>query len=170
MMKRILALALVACSHGAPATAPVTTPAPVIAAGPEWDPLRGLLGSWQGTDPDSKNVGKFTLEPSLDGKILLRHNTDDGPHGHHEDVMIVFRTPAGLRASYFDNEGHVIAYAVTASANHVELISDEVPNMPRFKLVYDIKSADELAIEFLIAMPGQPEPKHFAGGTVHRVH
>ena len=167
-MNRIWLLALMACSHVAPATTPIAPPAP-ITAGPEWDPVRGLLGSWEGSDPDSKNVGKFTLEPALGGKVLVRHNTNDGPQGHHEDLMIVFRTPAGLRASYFDNEGHVIAYAVTATANHVELLSDEVASMPRFKLDYDIKSADELAIEFSIAMPGQ-ELKHFAGGTVHRVH
>jgi hypothetical protein len=34
---------------------------------------------------------------------------------------------------------------------------------------YDIKSSNEIAIGFSIAMPGATEFKHYAGGTVHRV-
>jgi hypothetical protein len=52
---------------------------------------------------------------------------------------------------------------------HIELTSDEIASAPRFKLVCDIKSADEIEIDFSIAMPGAAEFKHFTGGTVHRV-
>jgi hypothetical protein len=142
--------------------------APVV-AGPEWDPVRGLLGTWEGADPARKTSGRFTLGPELGGHVLVRHNTDDTPQGRHEDLMIVFRTPAGLRASYFDNEGHTINYAITAAGPHIELVSDEVAGMPRFKLTYDVKGPDELAIDFAIAMPGTTELKHYTGGTVHRV-
>jgi hypothetical protein len=161
-----LAVLLVACGHAA-APAPTTPAAPT--PDPAFEPVHPLLGTWTGTDPDKHSTGTFSLEPALGGKILLRRNTNDSAEGHHEDLMIVFATPAGLRASYYDNEGHVIAYTITAAADHIELQSDDVPGQPRFRLRYDIKGPDELAIDFAIAMPGNPELKHYAGGTVHRV-
>jgi hypothetical protein len=134
------------------------------------DALKPIMGHWRGGDPAKKSSGEYTLEPALGGKVLVRKNTNDGPEGHHEDLMIVFATPAGLRASYWDNEGHAINYAVEAKPDHVEMLSDQVPNMPRFKLRYDVKGPDELAIDFSIAMPGSSELKHYTGGVVHRVH
>lgn len=169
---------LAACTAAAPlaATTPpqAATPvapaaAPLSTAGPEWDAVRGLLGSWQGSDPARHTAGRFTLAPDLGGKILVRHNADDTPQGRHEDLMIVFHTPGGLRASYYDNEGHVLGYAITAAADRVELISDAMPGAPRFKLTYEIHGADELAIDFAIAMPGTSDFKHYTGGTVHRI-
>ena len=138
-------------------------------ASPSLDALKPIMGHWRGSDPAKHETGEYTLEPSLGGKVLLRHNTDDSPQGHHEDLMVIFVTPAGLRASYWDNEGHAINYAVDAAADHVELLSDQMPNMPRFKLRYDVKGPDELAIDFSIAMPGSTEMKHYTGGVVHRV-
>jgi len=151
----------------APPTPPALPPAPT--AGPEWDPLRGLLGTWEGADQARGTSGRFTLAPDLGGHVLVRRNHDDTPRGPHDDLMIVFQSPTGFRASYFDNEGHVINYAITVSGPHIELASDEVPGAPRFKLVYEIKSADEVAIDFAMAMPGAADFKHFTGGTVHRV-
>jgi hypothetical protein len=40
---------------------------------------------------------------------------------------------------------------------------------PRYKLVYNVTSADELAIDFSIAMPGTSDFRHYIGGTVRRV-
>ncbi len=171
-MRTVGCVVLVACSHAAPSTtptAPPTTPTAAPVAGPEWDALRGLLGSWEGVDQAHGASGRFSLVPELGGHVLVRRNSDDTPQGKHEDLMIVFPTPTGLRASYYDNEGHVINYAIATSGPHIELTSDEAPGMPRFKLVYEIKSPDELAIDFSIAMPGTTEWKHFTGGTVHRV-
>jgi hypothetical protein len=82
--------------------------------------------------------------------------------------MIVFAAPGGLRASYFDSEAHAIQYAITATADRVELVSDEVPGQPRFRLRYDVHGADELAVDFAIAMPGAPDFRHYTGGVVHR--
>ncbi len=158
-------LLVAACASAPPhASAPQPAPDPVFA------PLQPLLGHWRGEDPDRHSTGDFTLAPELGGKVLVRRSTNDSPQGHHEDLMIVYATPGGLRASYFDNEGHVIAYAITASGNRIELVSDEVANAPRFRLRYDVKAADELAIDFAIAMPGATEMQHYTGGTVHRVH
>jgi hypothetical protein len=65
-------------------------------------------------------------------------------------------------------EGHAIQYAITATADRIELVSDEAPGQPRFRLRYDRHGADELAVEFAIAMPGAPEFRHYTGGVVHR--
>lgn len=164
------AASLAACAPPpAPPSPPAAPPpAPRQVAGPEWEPLRDLLGTWVGSDTARGTSGRFTLEPELDGHVLVRHNEDRTPQGRHEDLMIIFRTPSGLRASYFDNEGHAIAYTVTATGPHVELLSDDVPGMPRFQLVYDVKGPDELAIDFAIARPGTTELVHYTGGTVHR--
>lgn len=49
------------------------------------------------------------------------------------------------------------------------MLSDDVPNQPRFKLSYDLHGSDELAIDFAIEMPGAAEFQHYTGGTVKRV-
>lgn len=149
----------------APATAASTTAA---ASDPALAPLGGLLGSWEGSDPARQSSGRFSLAPELGGKVLVRRSSNDSPQGHHEDLMIVFAAPSGLRASYFDNEGHIIQYAITATADRIELVSDAVPQQPRFRLRYELHGSDELAIDFAIAMPGSPEFRHYTGGTVHR--
>jgi hypothetical protein len=177
-MRRLLLLVLVACNpitapglagpspsaptsaHAAPAA-----PTPLDAA---LEPLRPLFGAWEGSDPNLHATGRFTLEPDLGGKVLVRRNRNDSPQGRHDDLMIVFAAPGGLRASYFDNEGHVIQYAVTATADRIELVSDEAPGQPRFRLRYDRHGTDELAIDFAIAMPGAPDFQHYTGGVVHR--
>ena len=158
---RVLSFFIVAgCAHSAAAPA-----APV--AGPEWDSLRAIIGTWQGSDPAKHSTGRFTLAPDLGGKVLVRRSTNDSPQGHHEDLMVI--EEGGKRATYWDNEGHVIVYAVTASPEHVELLSDEIAGKPRFKLTYDVKGPDELAIDFGIELPGAGEFQHYTGGTVKRV-
>ena len=52
----------------------------------------------------------------------------------------------------------------TTAGDHVEMLSDEAPGQPRFKLTYDRHGADELAIDFAMAMPGSAEFKHYTGG------
>jgi hypothetical protein len=157
-----------------PRAAPAAPAAPPALAAPAavdlaLEPLRPLLGAWEGSDPNQRATGRFTLEPDLGGKILVRRNRNDSPQGHHDDLMIMFAAPGGLRASYFDNEGHAIQYAITATVDRVELVSDEAPGQPRFRLRYDRHGADELAVEFAIAMPGATEFRHYTGGVVHRV-
>ncbi len=158
----LLVLACASCGHAAAKASSPTV-------GPEWEPLRGLVGSWEGRDQARNTTGRFTLAPELGGKVLVRHNVDETPQGRHEDLMVVYRDPTGMRAKYFDNEGHVIDYAVAANGTRVDFVSDEVANMPRFKLTYDVHGPGELAIDFAIAPPGTTEFKHYTGGNVHRV-
>ncbi len=175
-MRILPGLVVVACGHagsmpartGAPGPEPSTGAAPPVLDA-MFDPVKALVGSWQGDDPERHSTGRFTLTPELAGKILVRRSTNESPEGRHEDFMVIFKVPSGLRASYWDNEGHTINYTITGSANHIEFLSDEVPNAPRFKLTYDPHGGDELAIDFSIAMPGTTELKHYTGGIVQRV-
>ncbi|TMQ20450.1 MAG: hypothetical protein E6J90_11475 [Deltaproteobacteria bacterium] len=179
-MRTLFLVLLTACTTGTGASSPVSpapagaapaAPGPAAAIAPDaaFEPLRGLLGRWQGDDPDRHASGWFTLAPDLGGKVLIRHSRNDSPQGHHDDLMIVFATPAGLRASYFDNEGHAIQYAITATADRIELLSDPAAGQPRFRLRYELHGSDELAIDFAIAMPGSADFQHYTGGIVHRV-
>jgi hypothetical protein len=172
-------LLLVACSHAAPPppACPSVPAAPVVAAAPMPDPafapLATLLGAWEGNDPDHHSKGQFTLRADVSGKVLVRRSTNETPQGHHEDLMIVYATPAGLRAHYFDNEGHVIDYSISASADAIELVSDEHPGAPRFRLRYEPKPAAAnghamMNLDFSIAMPGQTDFQHYVGGPIER--
>jgi hypothetical protein len=84
------------------------------------EPLQFLLGQWAGAGQGQPGTGSggFTFEKDLDGKILLRRSrvdypsTKDRPAFVHTDLTIVYSSPAGLGASYFDNEGHYIQYRV----------------------------------------------------------
>jgi hypothetical protein len=176
-MRRFPLLVLAACNPAAApglsgpspsAPAPMHATAAPVALDAALEPLRPLLGAWEGSDLNLHATGRFTLDADLGGKVLVRRNRTDSPQGHHDDLMIVFAAPTGLRASYFDGEGHVIQYAVTATADRIELVSDEAAGQPRFRLRYDRHGADDFAVEFSIAMPGAPDFKLYTGGAVHR--
>jgi hypothetical protein len=122
------------------------------------EPLQ-FLGTWAGTGQGEPGTGSgaFTFEKDLDGKILI-------------DLTVVFSSPAGLSASYFDNEGHSIHYRVVVATdrNSVTFLSDTEPGTPRYRLIYR-KEAGRLRVTFEIAPPGQPEAfKTYTEGIVTR--
>lgn len=72
--------------------------------------------------------------------------------------LYIFQDAEGqaLKGIYFDNEGHVIQYEVSApTANTVIFISPESPG-PQFRLVYELKDAVMFG-KFRMRMPVQPE-------------
>jgi hypothetical protein len=165
-MERAKGLVLVAIAAG------------LLAAGPGaraeekkggWGPLQFLVGDWVGEGGGSpgQGAGEFSFQPDLQGRILVRKNfaaypaTKDRPASRHDDLTIVYRESEGgpLKAIYFDNEGHVINYAVTAPSgkDSVELLSDASPSGPRFRLTYSKAGADAVGIRFEMAPPGKPD-------------
>lgn len=153
--------------------------APVRGQEDAWADLRFLIGSWVSEGKPESGSGSFTLEPDLQGKILVRKNiahlpaAKGRPAGTHEDLMVVYRDPRGkqLRASYFDSEGHVIQYAVNPSPDRKSIVflSDRDPAGPRFRLTYTKGEGDKIAIKFEIAPPGKTEEfKTYLEGTVRR--
>jgi len=136
----------------------------------QWDPwsdFRFLIGTWVGVGSPEAGTSRFTLAEELQGKVLVRRNWTDLPAGggrpatHHEDLMVIYPAPGGnqIKATYFDNEGHVIHYTVSPLPGQTGLtfVSDAEASAPRFRLTYLRAGEDTLSIQFEIAPPGKPE-------------
>lgn len=134
-----------------------------------WASFEYLLGDWvgEGGGQPGQGTGGFTFLPDLQNHILVRKNhaaypaTKDRPAFTHDDLMVVYRDSdhAPPRAVYFDSEGHVIHYSVTASADHktIEFVSEALPSSPRYRLTYFVTGGDALTLKFEIAPPGKPD-------------
>ncbi len=85
--------------------------------------------------------------------------------------MIIYPGPGGVpfRAIYFDNEGHVISYAVTfPKEGNAALFETEAGQPgPRFRLTYELKADGLLDNVFLIAPPGG-EFKVYVRGSLRK--
>ena len=137
-----------------------------------WAGLRFLLGDWTGvgSGKPGEPTGGFSFAPDLDGNILVRKNFAEVPSkpgqkqpARHEDLMIVYPLGTSLAAMYFDNEGHVIRYAVTTAPGKATFESEETSRAPRFKLVYEDQKEKGVGFTFSIAPPGKPYQTYLRG-------
>jgi hypothetical protein len=133
-----------------------------------WKALSFLEGTWVATAQGSGDVsssGRYTFRRELDGTILARHSTSDpgckGPAEFdckHGDLLYLYAEGGGIKAIYFDNEGHVIHYDVsTPEATTAVFLSEARPG-PRFRLTYVLKGG-VMSGRFEMQMPGQTEWK-----------
>jgi hypothetical protein len=132
-----------------------------------WNAFKFLIGEWvgEGTGTPGEGSGGFTFSYDLQSTVLIRKNfanypaTKDRPAFTHDDLMIVYHEGGKTRATYFDNEQHVINYGVTVSSdsNSIVFVSDAMPSAPRFRLTNAKAGADKVTITFEIAPPGKPE-------------
>jgi hypothetical protein len=133
-----------------------------------WTPLRFLVGDWtgEGTGAPGRSAGAFSFKWDLDRKILVRTSSADYPATKdrtafsHRDLTIIYQNPsgAGLEAVYFDNEGHVINYSVSAvDAGTVQMTSAAAASLPRFRFAYKRIGRDSVSLKFEMAPPGKPE-------------
>jgi hypothetical protein len=158
--RKVAALVLVLLAAGA---------ARAGAAADPWSAFRFLVGEWVGEGDGSpgKGSGGFSLSPELGGKVLVRKNRAEYPAANgrpavvHEDLMVIHPGKEGRSAlaDYWDNEGHVIRYTITPSADGKALtfLSESAAGEPRFRLTYTQTDKDAVAIKFEIAPPGKPE-------------
>ncbi|MGE5497543.1 MAG: hypothetical protein ACM3Q2_05720 [Syntrophothermus sp.] len=72
--------------------------------------------------------------------------------------MIIYREGNLIKASYYDNEGHKIDYAVSVALDPLKITFESAPSQsaPQFRLIYDFLSGKKVNNIFEIAMPGQP--------------
>jgi hypothetical protein len=144
--------------------------------------LSFLIGDWKGEGggkPGQASAGGFSFASELQGKVLVRRNyaeyaaTKDRPAFRHDDLMVIYQGPdgKGMRADYFDNEGHVIQYSVAVSADGrtVTFLTEPSPSSPGFKLIFNRLQDDSLDLEFDIAPPGKPDAfSKYTGGRAVR--
>jgi hypothetical protein len=134
-----------------------------------WTALGSLVGTWsgEGTGDPGQGTGGFSFAWDLQRKILIRKShadypaTSDRPAFSHQDLTLVYRdTDTGLaKAIYFDNEGHVIHYAVSASpdAKSIVFLSEIAPSRPRYRLTYTMTGDEGIRMTFEIAPPDKPD-------------
>ncbi len=138
-----------------------------------WKPLQFLMGAWaaktQGGSAGAASSGAYTFQLELRGHVLARHSTGAGCKGpadfncEHADLLYVYQESAGgpLKAVYFDNEGHVIHYEVSAPApNTAVFVSPASQPGPQFRLVYELKERT-MHGRFQMRLPGQSEFKPY---------
>ncbi len=130
-----------------------------------WAGLHFLEGTWEartsGT-PGVKASGLYTFQLELNGHIMARHSSSDpdckGPaefNCAHGDLLYLYSEPgAGLKAIYFDNEGHTIHYGVSTPApGQAVFLSEAAASGPRFRLTYELKGT-VMSGTFQLRMPG----------------
>ena len=151
-MKSIAALALLLALQRAAAQADA------------FAPLAFLLGEWQAVETPAGESGAFAFRLAVQDHVIIRTNeavyaaTADRPASRHDDLMVIFSENGSLKADYFDNEGHVIRYAVRApSPGVVSFVSDPTPGEPRYRLTYRGAAGGTVAGSFEVAPPGSPE-------------
>jgi hypothetical protein len=142
--------------------------AAVFAQNPGGDPfhaLRFLMGEWIADGPAAAGIGSFEFTPDVQGNVLVRRNhaeypaANGRPAANHDDLMVIYHEgmPATVRAIYFDNEGHVIRYAVDAGAPDAVTFISEAGPRPRYRLSYKKLPDGRLGGRFEISPPGKPE-------------
>ena len=153
-MRRTLFLILFLCATAALAQGP---------GGDPFHPLRFLMGEWVADGPDATASGHFELTADVQGKVLIRHNHADYPAAknrpavNHDDLMVIY-PEGGIKATYFDSEGHVIRYTMQPGApGEATFVSEPVRGTPRFRLSYKKLPDGRLGGKFEIAPPGKPE-------------
>lgn len=159
-MTKTLALCIVFLVFATPLSAQSKEPA-------NWDAFRFLIGEWvgEGAGAPGEATGGFSFSFDLEGKILVRRNhadypaTKDKPAYSHTDLMVIYQEPEGTRAIYFDNEGHVIHYAVSMSKDQTTLtfLSEPTPSAPRFRFTYNKAKNETMTFQFDMAPPGKPD-------------
>jgi hypothetical protein len=149
-----------------------------IVSGSEWN---FILGDWvgEGTGKPGEGAGGFTFNKDLGDNILVRKNhtvfpaVNGKPETIHDDLLIIYLDNSGAltKAIYFDNESHVINYAVSFNQTEKSLVltSDAQQNMPRFRLTYKTLDNNMLGIDFEIAPPNKPDSfSKYLSGKAHK--
>jgi hypothetical protein len=148
-------------SQGQSNTKP-TQPAPATKLESKWG---ALVGEWagEGSGSPGSGAGTSSFQYDLQKQVLVRRShseypaSGDRPATVHDDLMVIYPwTGEEARASYFDNEGHVIEYTASWSAggDTVTFLSKPTPGGPRFRLTYKKVDPQTLKVAFEMAQPG----------------
>ncbi len=162
-MKRLL-VALLACTALAAAAqdAPRADP---------WQPVRFLLGRWQGTVQGEAGTGTVTrsYEFVLGGKFIEERNVSTYPAQEknrkgevheHRGFISYDRKRQKLVMRQFHQESFVNLYALTSSSGTLVVFDSEgfenLDDSWKARETYEIYSSDEFVETFELAGPGKP--------------
>ena len=130
-------------------------------------PIDFLIGTWpaQGGGQPGQSAGTAVFTRAVQGHIVLRTSfadypaTEGKPAARHDDLMVIYAAPgSGLRADYYDSEGHVIRYRVRVPApGEAVFVSEPSAGEPGYRLTYKLSADDVLKGEFAIASSDRPE-------------
>jgi len=153
----------------------LTTTKLALAEAPDpWRAVKFLEGSWEartvGGSAAAQSAGSYTFAWELKGHVLARHGEGpescQGPTSYdcgHNDLLYVYQEAPGqaLKAIYFDNEGHVIHYAIsTPDPSTAVFLSPASPHGPQFRLIYQLKDA-LMSGKFQVRGPGEASWKTY---------
>jgi hypothetical protein len=138
-----------------------------------------LVGSWTNgagkvaeTGGSSKGSSHITVDAG--GAVLLRRDHVElfdkagKPGGSFDILMTIYAEDGGVRADYFDGDHHIhYTSAAIVPGRSVAFTSAPSAGRPVFRLIYR-RAADELAISFAMAPPGQASFHAIADGTLRR--
>ncbi|MDE1155044.1 MAG: hypothetical protein PW735_04860 [Acidobacteriaceae bacterium] len=129
-----------------------------------WKPLEFLLGTWEAHASGAAgadSIGSYTFGYELKNHVLARHSKAGSCKGpanfncSHSDLFYVYEEDSGLKAIYFDNEGHVIHYVVSSpQPGTAVFLSNASAAGPRFRLTY-VLHGSVMEGTFELQMPGQ---------------
>jgi hypothetical protein len=138
-----------------------------------WNALAFLEGTWdahtQAGSAGAQGNGTYAFESELKHHVLVRRSGSAACKGpanfdcEHSDLLYIYQETENqpLKAIYFDNEGHVIHYAVsTPDSSTAMFISEASPSGPQFRLVYELKD-HVMWGRFQTRLPGQVEWKSY---------
>jgi hypothetical protein len=138
-----------------------------------WQPLGFLIGTWeaktQSGSAGAAGSGAYSFQLELRDHVLARHSNSSeckGPSNfncEHGDLLYVYpdAPPKSYKAIYFDNEGHVIQYAVsTPTPGSAVFLSSPSQPGPQYRLSYELKGTTMFG-KFRMRMPGQTEFKSY---------
>lgn len=137
-----------------------------------WQPIRFMVGQWQGTVTGASGTGIVTrsYQLVLDDRFIQEHNTSTyaptykNPKGEvHEHLGMVSydRQRKALMMRQFHPESFVNLYALNASASKDGLLVFESEDFENFddawkaKETYEVISEDEFFETFELAPPGK---------------
>lgn len=130
----------------------------------ELQPFAFLVGEWpaSGSGQPGAGTGSSVFSRGLQDRVILRKSyaeyppASGKPASRHDDLMILYAGPGGgVRADYYDNEGHIIRYVVQSpAAGQAVFLSEAASGEPKFRLSYRLDADGILKGEFAIAPPG----------------
>jgi len=127
-------------------------------------PFRFLLGRWVANGDQTGATGGFAFAFDLQNHVIARTNysntpsAGERPASRHDDLLVIYLEGDAVKADYFDSEGHVIRYVVSANPQTIVFLSDVISGQPRYRLTYRRGASDDtLTGTFEIAPPAKPD-------------